>query len=214
MDDIVVIGLYRHGMTTCNERNAFSGWTNSILSEKGKKELYTIQPQLPDYERIIASDLQRCVDTAAILFPQHTAELRPEFREMNFGFMEGKVHDELKELKEYNDWIKAPLTAAISEGESYPEFRKRVLSAWKKWLEEIAQTGIRRQALVAHGGVLRSLLTEIAPVRKEFYEWKSPNGRGYELTGSLSALRRGERCISLREVPSTGSGNGQEATMG
>lgn len=68
MDDFVVIGLYRHGVTADNEKRAFSGWTDSALSEAGKRGLEQLKLDLPSYEKVIASDLQRCIDTAAIFF--------------------------------------------------------------------------------------------------------------------------------------------------
>ncbi|KAB7705377.1 histidine phosphatase family protein [Bacillus aerolatus] len=208
MDDLVVIGLYRHGITTDNERKAFSGWTNSVLSETGKKELQLIQPLVPSYEKIIASDLQRCVDTAGILFPSSSIDYWPEFREMNFGLWEGKIHQELEHMEEYNAWINDPFSSPLPEGESFQQFGSRIRTAWEKWLDDLAHHQLTRAAVVTHGGVIRCLLTEFAPEQKKFWEWKAENGRGYELTGSLSALRRGERCISLRAVPSTAKSNG------
>ncbi|MFK2826116.1 histidine phosphatase family protein [Bacillus sp. B190/17] len=208
MDDLVVIGLYRHGVTMDNERKAFSGWTNSMLSETGKKKLQLIQPHIPSYEKVIASDLQRCVDTAAILFPDSMIDRWPEFREMNFGRWEGKVHRELEHMEEYTTWIKDPFSNPLPEGEMYAQFSSRIAGGWRKWLDHLIVQGIKRAAIVTHGGVIRHLLTEVAPEKKEFWEWQTENGRGYELTGSISALRRGERCISLQAVPSTAKSNG------
>ncbi|HEY9577103.1 MAG TPA: histidine phosphatase family protein, partial [Pseudobacillus sp.] len=89
MDDLVVIGLYRHGLTADNERRAFSGWTDSVLSEAGKRKLEQIKPHIPSYEKVITSDLQRCIKTASILFPNNAIEVWPQFRELNFGRWEG-----------------------------------------------------------------------------------------------------------------------------
>ncbi|MGM7636743.1 histidine phosphatase family protein [Bacillus sp. Hm123] len=208
MDDIVVIGLYRHGITTDNERKAFSGWTNSILSERGIQDLQAIQPLIPNYEKVVASDLKRCVDTAGILFPTETVDLWPEFREMNFGILEGKRHQELEHLEEYVTWVSDPFTSFLPEGEYFHEFGSRIRSGWNKWLDVMEQHEMKRGAIVTHGGVIRQLLTEFAPVEKQFWEWKADNGRGYELTASLSSLRRGERCISLQAVPLTEKSNG------
>src|SRR5690606_16504444 len=117
MDDTVVIGLYRHGLTVDNERKAYSGWTDSILSEEGKKELKRIQPCLPAYEKVVTSDLQRCVHTAGLLFPEHSTEAWPEFREMNFGRWEGKMHKEAESIEEYRVWVNDPFSHPIPEGE-------------------------------------------------------------------------------------------------
>ncbi|MBM7649549.1 alpha-ribazole phosphatase [Bacillus ectoiniformans] len=208
MDDSVVIGIYRHGITTDNERKAFSGWTNSVLSEQGKKELSAIKSHLPAYEKVIASDLSRCQDTAAILFSNKDIDLWPEFREMNFGLWEGKVHDELKHMKEYAAWVNDPFTSPLPNGEHFSEFHERINRAWQKWLDYMERHGIKKGAIVTHGGVIRHLLTQFAPEQKSFWEWPSKNGQGYELSGSLEKLRRGERCTSLQAVPSMGKNSG------
>ncbi|KIL72189.1 histidine phosphatase family protein [Bacillus badius] len=208
MDDLVVIGLYRHGVTTDNEKKAFSGWTNSLLSETGKKELEHLRNGIPFYEKIIASDLQRCVDTAAFFWRDTSIDTWPEFREMNFGFLEGKTHKELEHVEEYKTWLQDPFSSPLPGGETYEQFGRRVMVGWNRWLELLAQLNLKRTAIITHGGVIRHLLTAVAPEKKGFWEWKVENGRGYELTGSLSALRRGERCISLQAVPSTEKSNG------
>ncbi|KKB36025.1 histidine phosphatase family protein [Bacillus thermotolerans] len=208
MDDTVVIGLYRHGLTVDNERKAYSGWTDSILSEEGKKELKRIQPCLPAYEKVVTSDLQRCVHTAGLLFPEHSTEAWPEFREMNFGRWEGKMHKEAESIEEYRVWVNDPFSHPIPEGESFQEFAARIENGWYKWLDELKEQRIQRAALVTHGGVIRYLLTQFAGEKKAFWEWQAENGRGYELTSSLSALRRGERCSSLQAVPLMAKSNG------
>ncbi|WP_100330351.1 histidine phosphatase family protein [Bacillus xiapuensis] len=208
MDDCVVIGLYRHGITTANEKRAYCGWADAPLSERGKEDLRAIQPFLPDYETVIASDLKRCADTASLLFPEAKVELWKGFREMNFGLWEGKVHHELEHLAEYRAWVNDPFSSLVPQGESYQQFGRRVRSAWRQWLAFMDRKQMKRGAIVTHGGVIRYLLSEAAPERKSFWDWKVENGRGYELTASLSSLRRGERCISLQAVPSTERRNG------
>lgn len=208
MDDLVVIGLYRHGVTADNERRAFSGWTDSALSEAGKRELEQLKLHLPSYEKVIASDLQRCIDTAAIFFPDSLVDVWPNFRELNFGCWEGKTHQELEHLEEYKAWLQDPFSSPLPDGENYRQFGARIRGAWEKWLQTVEQYNLKRTAIVTHGGVIRYLLTELAPDKKEFWEWNIENGRGYELAGSLSALRRGERCISLQVVPSMEKKNG------
>ncbi|OCA82797.1 histidine phosphatase family protein [Pseudobacillus wudalianchiensis] len=208
MDDLVVVGLYRHGVTVDNERRAFSGWTNSLLSEAGRAALQQYKAHIPFYEKVIASDLKRCIDTAAIFFPDNQIDVWPELRELNFGRWEGKTHQELEHLEEYTTWLQDPFSNPLPEGENYQQFGSRISAAWKKWLDILAQNHLKRTAIVTHGGVIRHLLVELAPEKKEFWNWQIENGCGYELTGSLSALRRGERCISLQAVPSMEKRNG------
>ena len=56
-------------------------------------------------------------------------------------------------------------------------------------------------AIVTHGGVIRSFVTRLGDVEKEFWDWKIEHGTGYELVWeNKESFRRGERCILLREV--------------
>ncbi|MCH1626411.1 histidine phosphatase family protein [Ferdinandcohnia quinoae] len=194
MDDRVVIALFRHGVTEANEKHAYLGWTDSPLYPM--ESIHSLR-----YEQFFSSDLPRCMETLRILFPTARPVVLKELREMNFGKWEGKTYEELKEIQEYQDWLANPFEKTPLEGESFEEFSKRIQAGWDRIVADCS--GCNRIAVMTHGGVIRYLLSQYAPVQKEFWDWQVGHASGYELEFEIDALRRGERCTLLREVPLT-----------
>jgi alpha-ribazole phosphatase len=204
MDDRVVIGLFRHGLTSANLNKQFCGWTDVSVTEEGLTALREMT--VPDYDWIVSSDLVRCMETAAAFWDQPPYKMK-SFREFHFGEWEKKKHAELEHIPVYQDWLN-DFTIQVPGGDSYTSFALRIEEAFQLVLVEMAEQNIRRTAIVTHGGVIRHLLTIFAPEEKSFSDWTSNNGHGYELSGSLAEMRRGGRCISLQAVPSTEKNNG------
>lgn len=198
MDDRVVIALYRHGLTEENKRKAYLGWNDSPLCCESLK--ITISRR---YEHYFSSDLQRCISTAKILFPNTKLFLLDHLREIDFGKWEGKTYNDLKEDRLYQQWLSDPIKNCPPSGESFQQFTNRVQAGWKKIINEVLSQNIRRCAVVTHGGVIRYLLSEFAPERKEFWSWQAPHEQGFELIFERESLRRGKRCTLLLEVPLT-----------
>ncbi|MBS4192544.1 histidine phosphatase family protein [Bacillus sp. FJAT-49705] len=194
MDDLVVMALFRHGLTEANQRHAYLGWTDSPLCEK-------VPRASCNYEHLFSSDLGRCLETAKMMFPDSSAEMLSEFREMNFGLWEGKTYEELKDDLDYQNWLSAPFSFKPPNGESFTEFSERVEHGFLKVMERIMASTVRKAAIVTHGGVIRYLLTKYAPEKKDFWAWKVAHGQGFELVWKLDDLRSGDRCTLLREVP-------------
>ncbi len=203
MDDRVVIALYRHGLTEENKRKAYLGWNDSPLCPESMA-----LPVLQEYDRYFSSDLKRCVTTAKRLFPNARSILLKELREMDFGGWEGKTYEDLKDDVHYRQWLINPFQYSPPNGESFPAFLNRVEAGWKKIVYQISTSNIQRCAVITHAGVIRSILTAYAPESKDFWCWHIPHHTGFELIFTNDALRRGERCILLQEVPLTVKGHG------
>lgn len=194
----VAITLLRHGLTEANERKEYLGWTDSPLSERGHSEINQLKAGFQEYERVISSDLQRCVETAKLLFPTVSLQTNHAFREMNWGSWEGKTYEQLKEEASYQKWLNKPMEAPIPDGESYSIFSERVESGWRQLMSQTFEN----IAIVTHGGVIRELLVRYAPEEKLFWDWSIPHAGGYQLVWeSLDLWRRGARCTSLQVVP-------------
>ncbi|MBA9027956.1 histidine phosphatase family protein [Peribacillus huizhouensis] len=205
----VGITLLRHGMTEANMKKQYVGWTDSPLTAEGLLELERLQSSYPNYEDLYCSDLNRCIQTANILFPKCEPILKEQFREMNFGEWEGRTYEQLLSFPHYMRWLEHPFEIGLPQGECYQDFNQRVLKAWDEMVEEMKIKGTRNIAVVTHGGVIRNMLVYYAPEQKLFWEWSIPYGCGYELYWkSYEQLRRGERCTSLRAVPIMGKENG------
>lgn len=201
----VAISLLRHGLTEANERREYLGWTDSPLSKQGRIKIQQLTDCFQDYEFLISSDLQRCVNTAKLLFPESQVLTNSAFREMNWGSWEGKTYEQLKEEASYQKWLENPMEAPIPNGESYPDFSARVASGWQQLLTQ----EFKNIAIITHGGVIRELLVRYAPEEKLFWDWKIPHASGYQfIWDSIDAWRRGERCTSLQVVPIMEKQNG------
>lgn len=200
----LAITLFRHGMTEANNRREYLGWTDSPLLQEEQEKWVE-----PDYDVVYCSDLPRCEKTAALLFPESTPIRMVDLREMNFGDWEGKTYQELVDEPSYQDFLAHPFEASPPNGESFSAFSTRVQRGWNHIVEDISERGIRRAAVMTHGGVIRYLLSKLAVEKKEFWEWNVPHSQGYQFTwDSNQSVRRGERCTSLQVVATTAKQNG------
>jgi alpha-ribazole phosphatase len=205
LDDNLVITLFRHGLTIANERKAYLGWSDSPLSIKGRQQLF---PLRIDMGLVFSSDLKRCTDTAAFLFPEVAVIKKKELREIHFGMWEGKTYQELQDDRDYQNWLEDFYTVSPPGGESFGEFAGRVESGWESIKEKVISLGVKQAAIVTHGGVIRYLLTKYAPAAQPFWEWGIPHGSGWEMTFQADDFRRGNRCILLREERITANPDG------
>lgn len=203
MDDRVAISLLRHGMTKENENSAYIGSTDSVLSQKGKENVYAASTHIAGADLVFSSSLSRCQKTADILFPKQKIVVVEELKEMHFGSWEGKTYDDLKTLSSYKKWLDDPFSEQPDSGESFATFGLRVLSGWSKVKEKIIAGNASSSAIVTHGGVIRYLLSTFSSCKKSFFEWNIPYVGGYQLIWSKTGFRRGEKCMSLQEVPLT-----------
>jgi len=203
VDDRVVIALFRHGVTEANKRKEYLGWNDSPLSAESKAISTT-----KSYECYFSSDLQRCMDTTKILFPNSNLFLLEDLREMNFGKWEGKTYDNLSEDILYRQWLTDPVNNCPPEGESFHAFTKRVQDGWNKIIQLVLSQRKQSCAVITHGGVIRYLLSKYAPEKKDFWDWQARHSQGFELIFEREALRRVERCTLLLEVPLTAKEHG------
>ncbi|MEW9674773.1 histidine phosphatase family protein [Lentibacillus sp. L22] len=201
MDDGVAISLLRHGMTEENQRGAYIGWTDVSLSTEGKGILKRNKPCMKTVDQLFSSDLRRCLETAAILFPNLPIQKRTAFREMNFGLWEGRTYEELKQLTSYRQWLDDPFHCHPDGGETFTVFEKRVVAGFALVKDKMMDTNAKESVIVTHGGVIRLLLSTIC--NRSFFNWKIPYGGGYRLIWTKDDFRRGDKCMSLQEVPIT-----------
>jgi alpha-ribazole phosphatase len=203
MDGIVAVTLFRHVLTEENKRRAYLGWTDSPLCQEEKERFKAWARSLPVYPSIYSSDLGRCLATASLLPGGKACELE-ELREMNFGSWEGRVYEELRHDHAYQAWIMNPFAAPIPGGEDYGQFSERVRQGWEKIRCSLIQREETKAAVVTHGGVIRQLLTVLAPTERSFWEWKAPHAGAITLVWENNGFRRAERCTLLLEEASTG----------
>ncbi len=93
-------GLIRHGETLWNIEKRVQGQKNSPLSENGIKMAETWGQILKNrgYDRIIASDLGRTMETAAVItrFLHVPVSEETRLREMDWGSFTGRIYGNVK----------------------------------------------------------------------------------------------------------------------
>ncbi|BCB03893.1 histidine phosphatase family protein [Bacillus sp. KH172YL63] len=209
MDDYMVIMLIRHAVTAENELGQYIGWTNSSLSPTGIDYLHLYKHSFRPFKTVYASDLNRTMETAAILFQDASIISTPLLREIHFGEWEGLTHAKLKDDAAYQMWLSDP-NQSPPNGEGIGQFKKRINIAWSHIMNEIRCDGRHEYAIISHGGVMRHLLTVLSPMneKRTFWEWDVPHASGYELRWKTEEDWRKQSCTSLRAVPLMEKENG------
>lgn len=89
---MVHITYFVHGTTFDNEQDIATGWLPGKLSPLGVEQSHILAKQVADrhFDAVICSDLQRAIDTAAIVFgATHTIKTDKRLREVNYGDWNG-----------------------------------------------------------------------------------------------------------------------------
>ena len=174
------IVLIRHGKTAGNLRGAYVGRTDEPLCEEGKALLS--EKHVPEVERVFASPMKRCVQTAEILYPKQHPFLINDLKECDFGRFEGKTWQELSADPEYQAWIDSGGMAPFPEGESHEAFVKRCCKGFSEAYRQSENEGCQRMAIVAHGGTIMAILDAWSEPHKDYFDWQIKNGHDLTVT--------------------------------
>lgn len=224
---VLLVTLIRHGATAGNAKKRYIGArTDEPLSEEGKRQLlamriwktdssrcsygpesdeqqvYGLQLRRPD--RLYASPMRRCLETAEILFDGQKVRTIENFRETDFGAFEGKNYMELSGDPAYQAWIDSGGEMAFPGGESREEFIRRSVEGFREMVRDIERciaqdTGrthggtescagdqrLQRRgekpafsaAAVVHGGTIMAVLQSL--FGGDYYSYHVGNGEGY-----------------------------------
>ena len=171
----MIINFIRHGKTAGNLENRYIGRTDEPLCDAGISKLGSIA--YPDCELVVASPMKRCLQTAALIYPDKKIVTYTELRECDFGDFEGKNHIELSEEPRYQKWIDNGGLGAFPNGEDSTVFRARSTDGFLKALEDNKTADT--VSFVVHGGTIMAVLEKLAVPHREFYEYMTENGHGY-----------------------------------
>ena len=169
------VKLIRHSITASNAVFRYVGVTDEPLSEEGVA-LAQSRPKDLSLSRVFVSPLCRARQTAAILFPNAEQIVVEGFKEMDFGVFEGRTADEMENDPVYRAWVDDLCRGACPGGESQETFHARVKDAFVETMQKTRADA----TVVAHGGVIMSILYQLAEPKKDFYEWAAPNLGGFE----------------------------------
>jgi alpha-ribazole phosphatase len=161
MTDHVRLLLVRHGETDWNRQRRYQGQSDVPLNETGREQAAAAGRRLARQQisHLVSSDLRRARQTAEVIAARCQLEVRHDsrLREMSFGAWEGLTHDQIQARwpGARTAWFADPVHTAPPEGETLAQVSERVQAV----LKEIARAqGGQTVVLVAHGGVLRTLI--------------------------------------------------------
>ncbi len=174
--------LIRHGTTRGNLERRFIGVTDDPLSPEGIALAEEAARYLPAVDRVYCSPLQRCRETAGLLWPEAEKTVIAELRENDFGAFENKNHEDLKDDPTYQQWVASGDYDRIPVGEKPREAMERTARGLMKLLADAKDHSCELAGVVAHGGTLMNLLWQFGrPARPTYHDWLCKNCNGYRV---------------------------------
>ena len=160
---MVKVVFIRHGQTEWNVSGRYQGQSDVALSKEGIAQAEKLAEHFPvaSVDAVYSSDLMRARVTAEKVAEKFglLVQTEPAFRELNFGDWEGLTYEQITAswADAMTNFLRHPDILQIPHGESFPEVRQR---AMKRLRELLAEHEGHVIAVVAHGAVLRTMLTE------------------------------------------------------
>jgi len=197
------IHFIRNALTQENPEGRYIGHTNVELSEEGRAQLAQMMQELvyPPVDALFTSPLKRCTETARILYPDAKPIVIDGFIEYNFGEFENKTAEQLEKYEEFPRWLAGERGVRPPYGESNEEFTKRVCDTFEKVAEGLMKTGTTSAAIVAHGGVIMTILAAYGIPEYPMSEWLMPNGCGFTVKLNPSLWMRAKKFEVFSEFP-------------
>lgn len=197
------ISLFRHGRTDANDQGMYIGTTDYALNDAGRSELYDKLDAYtyPRVERVYSSPLQRCTETAEILFPNRELVIAEAFHELHFGRFEGKTAEELMNDPDYRAWLQGGMDAKPPEGESVAELCVRTYQGFYRILLEMMQEDFHHVALVTHAGVIANALACFGIPKLDPKQIQIAPGEGFEIQLNAQMWQSSQAFEILRVTP-------------
>ena len=155
------IFLVRHGETTGDVEDRYGGDYDDHLTDLGKEQLAATANNLigKGIEVIFVSPLIRAKESAEIINSKTACpiEIMNGLEERGYGVLSGLTKAEaLEKYPEVVEAHKDPLHTDL-EGESYDDFKNRVLDTFQK----VTQKEYHTIAVVSHGGPIKQILAHL-----------------------------------------------------
>ncbi len=158
------IYLIRH-TTPLIEKGICYGQADLDLAASFLEEADRIREHIPsDIDAVYCSPAKRCKLLARELFAHHDIRYDDRLKELNFGHWELCAWNDIDKAA-LTTWMKDFVNIAVPGGESYLQLYERVTGFF------CSLTDVKKLALVSHGGVIRSILSQInhVPLKASFH---------------------------------------------
>ncbi len=171
-EEVTTLLLVRHGLTTATGRT-LSGWTSGLhLDERGTRQAQALRDRLRQVPlaALVASPLERCVETASILGQGRGLELQLDERigEVRYGDWTGR---DLKALAKEQLWrvIQVhPSAAEFPHGEPLRAAQSRAVDAVRDWNARLGADAT--WILCSHGDVIKALLADALGMHLDLFQ--------------------------------------------
>lgn len=158
------IYLIRH-TTPKVEKGICYGQADLDITETFSEEVEAIKPHLPSEGiKVYSSPLQRCKKLADALFEGLDIDVHDDLMELNCGQWELLPWNDIPK-EEIQPWMDDFVNVPVPQGESYVDLHNRVVNRFNEIVSKQESA-----VIVAHGGVLRSILSHITstPLKESF----------------------------------------------
>jgi probable phosphomutase (TIGR03848 family) len=162
---VTTVILLRHGRTTANTAGVLAGWTPGVqLDDAGQAQVQAVAQRLAKVPlaAVVASPLERCVETATAVLEGRDIPLRTDdrFGEARYGDWTGRP---IKELAKDPLWavVQQHPSAAVfpgPEGEGLAQTQARAVAAVRAWNAELGKDAV--WLVCSHGDVIKAVLAD------------------------------------------------------
>lgn len=161
--------LIRHGETEHNKEGAITGQTDVSLNQKGVEQAEKLAQRLEneDFDAVYSSDLERTYETTKIVAEKQGLhpERFKEFREMDFGDLEGDPKSTWGEKVENSDIERHLLRP--ENGETIEEVSERFIGK----LDELRESRDNEKVLVGgHSVAIKASLMKVLGLEGDEYK--------------------------------------------
>jgi 2,3-bisphosphoglycerate-dependent phosphoglycerate mutase len=162
---MALLVLIRHGQSTWNKENRFTGWIDVPLAEEGVEEAKQVAKKIKGihFDISYTSVLKRAIDTLEIILKENNWHIKiiknKALNERMYGDLQGKNKDEIKKIygeKQFLLWRRS-YDVAPPNGESLKDTAARVIPFFQKHILKDLKKN-KNVLVVAHGNSLRALV--------------------------------------------------------
>lgn len=195
--------LFRHGLTKGNLNAQYIGHTDYPLSTFGIEQLKSIKREhpYPQVDTVFVSPLKRAMESADIMFPKNNKIVIDNLIEYNFGEFEECTAEDLKDNEDFKNWLHGDMNSRPPYGESNAEFVQRVCKAFEQIVQGCIGTGTETVAIVAHAGVLMTILSCYGLPEAPMAHWQMDAGYGFKLRITPSVWMQGNKLEVIDTAP-------------
>lgn len=162
-EDHCTLYLIRHGDCRRDEVKRYIGQVDLPLNAKGRAQARALRKHMTTipFQRIYASDLKRCLETARIIAGPQGKSIRrqPQLREIKLGYWDGRPQAKIRQYHpvEYRLRGENLIDFRPPGGESFADLQARVVPAFQDLIEREQGTVL----VIAHAGVNRAILCHL-----------------------------------------------------